>query len=79
MGLLERDKIAFRMIAPWNPDLHAGDVITFNWYDKRSGSNSPLYGSGDYMIASMTHRIQLGGFATTSFDCVSSTVGRGMA
>lgn len=78
MGLLERDKIAFRMIAPWNPDLHAGDVITFNWHDKRSGSNSLLYGSGDYLIASMTHRIQLGGFATTTFDCVSSTVGRGI-
>lgn len=76
MGLLEKDKVAFRLIAPWNPKLHAGDTITFNWKDKQNGPL--LYGSGDYLIASLTHRVQFGGYATTTFDCVSSTVGRGI-
>lgn len=77
MGLLEKDKVAFRLIAPWNPQLHAGDIITFEWRDKGKSSQL-LYGSGDYMIASMTHRIQLGGYATTTFDCVAKTVGQGV-
>lgn len=76
MGLLEKDKIAFRLIAPWNPSLHAGDVIKFEWRDKDGGGQ--LYGTGTYLIASLTHRIQFGGYATTTFDCVSSTVGRGI-
>lgn len=76
MGLLEKDKIAFRLIVPWNPKLHAGDVITFKWQDKQNGPL--LYGSGDYMIASLTHRVQFGGYATSTFDCVSSTVGQGI-
>lgn len=79
MGLLEKDKVALRLIVPWQPDLHAGDIITFNWYDKTNdGASRLLYGSGDYMIASLTHRVQLGGYATTTFDCVGSSVGRGM-
>lgn len=77
MGLLEKDKIAFRMIAPWNPYIHAGDVITFNWFDKENGGQL-LYGSGDYLVASMTHRVQMGGYSTTTLDCVSKTVGQGI-
>lgn len=77
MGLLEKDKIAFRLIVPWNPNLHAGDIITFEWRDKNKNSGL-LYGSGDYLISSMTHKIQLGGYATTTFDCVSKTVGQGV-
>lgn len=77
MGLLEKDKVAFRLIAPWNPNLHAGDIITFEWKDK--GQNTQmLYGSGDYLIASLTHRVQMGGYSTTTFDCVSKTVGQGI-
>jgi hypothetical protein len=77
MGLLEKDKVALRLIAPWNPLLHAGDVITLEWKDKDAGGTQ-LYGSGDYLIASMTHRVQMGGYSTTTFDCVSTTVGRGI-
>ena len=76
MGLLEKDKVALRLIAPWNPYLHAGDVIEFRLEDKVKKS-SLLYGSGNYLISSMTHRIQLGGYATTTFDCVGQTVGQG--
>jgi hypothetical protein len=77
MGLLEKDKIALRLIAPWNPELHAGDVIEFRLFDKQEGSQL-LYGSGNYMISSMSHRIYLGGYATTTLDCVATTVGQGI-
>lgn len=76
MGLLEKDKTTFRLIAPWNPNLHAGDIITFKWNDKDERGNL-IYGSGDYLIVSMTHRIKLGGYATTTFDCVAKTAGQG--
>lgn len=76
MGLLEKDKIALRLIVPWRPSLHAGDVISFTWQDKLNGA--PLYGSGDYLISSMTHRIQMGGYGTTTLDCVSRDVGVGI-
>lgn len=77
MGLLEKDKVALRLVGPWNPYVHAGDVITFKWKDKdRSGSQ--LYGSGDYLIASMTHRVLMGGYSTTTLDCVAQTVGQGI-
>lgn len=75
MSLLERDKLALRIVVPWNPDLHAGDMIRFSWFNKNSGG--PVYGSGEYLIVSMQHSIRLGGFSTTTMDCVSKTVGNG--
>lgn len=76
MGLLERDKIALRIVVPWNPDLHAGKLITLNWKNKLDGSK--VYGSGDYLISSLMHTIKFGGFSTTTLDCVSKTVGQGV-
>jgi hypothetical protein len=78
MNLLERDKIAFRVVVPWNPSLHAGEVIRVNLYNKDTLPRpTPLYGSGDYLILHMFHHILTGGMATTVMDCVASTVGRG--
>lgn len=76
MGLLEKDKIALRIIVAWNPRIQAGDVIGLNWLDK--DGNQRIYGSGEYLVSSMTHRVQLGGYATTTLDCVSNTVGQGI-
>ncbi|NDB61169.1 hypothetical protein EB001_22420 [bacterium] len=76
MGLLEKDKVALRLVVHWTPSLHAGDVIYFRWKDKYNGSE--LYGSGSYLISSMTHRVQMGGYSTTTLDCVSTTVGQGI-
>jgi len=76
MALLEKDKVALRLVVAWEPSLHAGDVIKFTWKDKYGGPD--LYGTGTYLIASMTHRIQMGGYATTALDCVSTTVGQGI-
>ena len=76
MSLLEKDKVALRITARWNPDIHAGDIITLHWWDKQTGRD--LYGSGDYLVSSMMHKIQHGGFGTTTLDCVSTTAGGGV-
>mgnify|MGYP003337515948 FL=1 len=73
MSLLEKDKIALRMVVPWNPKLHAGVVIKFDWKNKHQ-PNPPVYGSGKYLVLSMMHTIRLGGFSTTTIECVSTTV-----
>lgn len=75
MGLLEKDKIAFRMTIPWDPELHVGYVIGFNHLGKRENEGVPLYGSGDYLVVSLKHNIQLGGFATTTVDCIHTNIG----
>lgn len=77
LGLLEQDKIALNMTVPFNPILNVGKVIrlTLNNKDDRNQLN---YGSGDYLIHSLTHNIKYGGFATTTLDCVSTTVGGGV-
>lgn len=69
MGLLERDKTALRMTVPWNPNIHVGQVIKFNWPNKKNGSL--LYGSGNYIVSSLMHRIMFGGFSTTTLDCIT--------
>lgn len=71
MSLLDRDKVALRLVLPWNPQLHAGRVINFQWRDKES--NNQVYGTGKYLIASMTHTIRPYGFSTTTVDCVAQT------
>jgi hypothetical protein len=75
MGLIERDKIALRLLAPWSPDLHAGDIITLDW---KQTDGTPVYGDGNYMIVNLTHRIGYMGVGVTSLDCVAQTVGGGI-
>lgn len=77
MGLLERDKIALRIVVPWDPSLHAGKVITFEWKNKLS-DGTDVYGHGDYLISSLTHTIRMGGYSVTTMDCVATTVGQGI-
>lgn len=77
MGLLERDKVALRIIVPWCPDIHAGHLINFIIPDKRGKGMNQIYGSGTYLVASLIHKITLGGFSTTTLDCVANTVGQG--
>lgn len=76
MGLLERDKIALRITVPCNLNLHVGKVITLEWKNKFVGQD--VFGAGDYLIASMTHNIKLGGFSVTTMDCVATSVGSGV-
>ena len=77
MGLLEQDKIALRLTVPWNPNLHAGKVIRIELKSKEL-KDQFLYGTGDYLIHTMTHTIKAGGYSTTTMDCVSTTVGQGV-
>jgi hypothetical protein len=74
MGMLEQDKIALRLVVPWNPILNAGKIIRLNLknaHDWRLFN----FGSGDYLIHSIMHNIKYGGFSTLTIDCVSNTVG----
>lgn len=73
MGLLEKDKVALRIMTPWQGNrVHAGDVIRFQWKSRKGGN---VYGTGDYLITSLTHRIMLGGFSTTTMDCIFNNLG----
>ena len=76
MSLLEKDKVALRIVGPWDPNLHVGTVINFDWTNKYT--KGLLYGSGSYLVSGLNHNIQLGGFATTTIDCVSVTAGGGV-
>ena len=75
MALLEKDKVALRMVVPWEPALHAGSIISLTIND---AYNRTAHGSGVYLVSSMTHKILLGGFSTTTLDCVTQTVGQGL-
>jgi len=75
MGLLEKDKIAFRITVPWNPRLHVGQIIGFTWPGKGRNAGVPMYGSGSYLVVALKHNIQLGGYATTTLDCITGNVG----
>ena len=67
MALLDRDKTALRLTLPWTPDVHAGDKIQFDWWDN---DFSLMPDSGEFIVASLTHKILLGGFSTTTIDCI---------
>lgn len=76
MSLLDQDKIALKMVVPFSPFLHVGNVIQVEFPNKGpSGDN--LYGSGNYLISSMTHNIKAGGLGITTLECVSNTVAAG--
>lgn len=76
MGLLEQDKLALNIVVPWNPDLNAGKVIGLVLRNKNDGTLMN-YGSGYYLVHTVTHNIKFGGMGTTTLDCVSTTVGQG--
>jgi hypothetical protein len=76
MALLEQDKIALKITVPWNPILNVGKIIKLVLNNKNDQSKKN-YGSGDYLVMSLTHNIKNGGFSTTTMDCVSRTVGQG--
>ena len=77
MGLLEPNRIALKLVVPFNASLHAGKVIRFELYNSKETGKVDVfnYGSGDYLILNMFHHYNLGGYATTIMDCVSTTVG----
>lgn len=77
MSLLEKDKIALKIVVPWNPMLNVGKIIRLELLN-RINPSVKNYGSGDYLIVNMVHNIKNGGYALTTMDCVSKTVGQGI-
>lgn len=77
MALLDPDKIALRIVVPFNPNLHVGQVIKLT-LNNRNQKDILNYGSGDYLVSVLTHELNYGGYSTTSMDCVSVTVGQGI-
>jgi len=77
MSLLEEDKLALRLTVPFNSALHAGKMIEVYIANKASKKFNN-YGTGLYLIHSMTHDVRTGGFGTTTMDCVSQSVGGGI-
>jgi|LakMenE01Jun11ns_1017448.scaffolds.fasta_scaffold9958136_3 hypothetical protein len=76
MALLDRDKVALRMVTAWNPYMHVGQVIELKWENKQDGGL--VYGSGQYLVTELMHKVQLGGYSTTTMDCVSKDVLQGV-
>ena len=78
MALLDQDKVALRIVVPWNPMLNAGKVIKLELPNKNNPKGiTENYGSGTYLIASLKHSIRRGQPAVITMDCVSTTVGTG--
>lgn len=81
MMLLEPDKLALRIVIPFNPNVNAGKTINVIFQNKGDEHGEPVdhlnYASGKYLIASLTHTYNAGGFAITTLDCVSESVSRG--
>lgn len=77
MSLLEEDKLALRLTVPFNPVLHAGKMIEVYIINKSTGKYDN-YGTGLYLIHSMTHNIKTGGYGVTTMDCVAQSVGGGI-
>lgn len=81
MGLLEQDKIALRMVVPWNPNLNVGRMIYIEIPNTNPNSQTEddkfNFGTGSYLITNLTHNIKLGGLGTTTIECVSNTVAVG--
>lgn len=75
MALLQKDKISLKIIVPFNPKLHAGDMIYAEFWSKRDKRID--YGTGDYLIVSLSHNVKNGGYGITTLECVSRTVGQG--
>ena len=81
MMLLEPDKLALRIVIPFNPNVNAGKTINVVFENKGDEFGEPTdhlnYASGKYLIASLTHTYNAGGYAITTLDCVSESVSRG--
>lgn len=75
MGLLEKDKVALRLVIPWNPIYNVGKVITIELINSEDPAGNQLnYGSGNYLITALVHNIKAGGYSTITMDCVSQSV-----
>ncbi len=76
LSMIRPEDTALRLTVPYNGYLHAGDIITARFPSKYSTDLD--YGSGDYIIVSLTHNIKGGGYGVTILDLASQSIGRGI-
>jgi hypothetical protein len=76
MNLIRPEDTALKLIVPYNGYLHAGDIITAVFPSKFTQELD--YGSGNYIIVTLTHNIKSGGYGVTILDLASETVGQGL-
>lgn len=68
---LHRERIDLKIVVPFNPRLHVGNLIDVSFYSKREkGSKNKDYGSGIYLVCHMTHDVKVGNYGTTILECI---------
>jgi hypothetical protein len=76
LALLDQDKLSLQFVIPFNPDIYSGDVVACVFaHKKNDGTIDEDYGSGNYLVTTVTHTINLNGVGLTTLDCVSRGVG----
>lgn len=76
LSLIQPDKIAMKIVVPYNPFIHAGNMISVRLINKVNGELN--YGSGEYLIVNLQNVLKSGGYAVTLMDLVSNSVGEGV-
>lgn len=76
LSIIQEDKIALKITVPYNPFLHAGDMVECIFTNKTDGTLN--YGSGEYLIVNLQHSLHSGGLGITMMDLVSESVGVGI-
>jgi hypothetical protein len=74
LSLLDHDKMALQLVVPFNPNIIAGSVIRCTFPNKGK-EISDDYGSGTYLVTTVSHTVKTNGIGTTTMDCVSRGVG----
>lgn len=75
LSLLDHDKMALQIVVPFNPNIYSGAVITCNFMNKATTPASPDYGSGTYLVTTVSHSVKTNGVGVSVIDCVSRGVG----
>lgn len=76
LSLIQPDKIALKIQVPYNPVIHAGDMVECRFINKVDGSVN--YGTGLYLIVNLQNSLRSGGYGITSMELVSQSVGDGI-
>lgn len=76
LALLDHDKMALQIVVPFNPNIFSGNVIECEFANKTTNKLvEPDYGSGKYLVTTVSHSVKTTGMGVTMIDCVSRGVG----
>ena len=68
--LLHREKIDLKMVVPFNPEAHVGQLLDVTFESIRFPAANKDFGTGIYLVAHMTHNIKVGAYSTTTFELI---------